>query len=111
MSLPIRTTMEDIDQVCGYLANKPIGATLAEARSIVDNKHLGGRKLTALKFWGLIEDDDNRIKITERGRQSVRNSGAFRSDVLREVVHQVQPYSAVGREYFTAASGRLRRAK
>ena len=100
MSLPIRTTMEDIDQVCGYLANKPIGATLAEARSIVDNKHLGGRKLTALKFWGLIEDDDNRIKITERGRQSVRNSGAFRSDVLREVVHQVQPYSAVVERVF-----------
>ena len=95
MSLPIRTTMEDIDQVCGYLTNKPIGATLAEARAIVDNKHLGGRKLAALKFWTLIEDDGNRIKITERGRQSVRNSGAFRSNALREVVRQVQPYAAV----------------
>ena len=101
MFLPIRTTLEDADQVCSYLANKPIGATLAEAKAVVDNKHLGGRKLAALRFWGLIEDDGNRIKITERGRQSIRNSGAFRSNVLREVVREVQPYSAVvERVYF-----------
>lgn len=95
MSLPIRTTVEDIERVCSYLATKPIGATLAEARAVVDNKHLGGRKLAALKFWGLLEDEGDRIKITEQGRQAVRNSNAYRSNVLQKVVHQIPPYAAI----------------
>ncbi|MYD52309.1 MAG: hypothetical protein F4W93_12640 [Dehalococcoidia bacterium] len=96
MSLPIRTTVEDIDAVCKYLATKPTGATLAEARAVVDKKRLDGRKLTALKFWELIEDtDDNKMKITEQGRRCVRDSGAARSSVLREVIRKIGPYAAV----------------
>ena len=95
MSLPIRTTADDIDAVCRYLVTKPIGATLAEAKAILDKKFLDGRKLAALKFWGLIEDDDNRLKVTERGRRIVRDSGAFRGEVLREVIHEIKPYAAL----------------
>ena len=67
MSLPIRTTLEDITAVCAYLVTKPTGATLAEAKAVVDKKCLDGRKLAALKFWGLIEDDGNKMKITDQG--------------------------------------------
>ena len=96
MSLPIRTTMDDIDAVCGYLVTKPTGATIAEARAVLDRKRLDGRKLAALKFWGLIEDDDNgKMKITDRGRRSVKDSGSQRSEVLREVVRQIGPYKAM----------------
>ena len=95
MSLPIRTTPDDINAVCAYLVTKPTGATLAEAKAVVDKKNLDGRKLAALKFWGLIEDDGNKIKITDRGRQCVKNSGSSRSGVLREVVRQVAPYSSI----------------
>ena len=95
MSLPVRTAPDDITAVCGYLVTKPTGATLAEAKAIVDGKHLDGRKLAALKFWGLIEDDGNKTKITDLGRRSVRQSGSFRSEVLREVIRQVPPYRAV----------------
>ena len=95
MSLPIRTTPDDIHAVCAYLETKPTGATLAEAKAVVDKKNLDGRKLAALKFWGLIEDNGNKMKITDRGRQCVKDSGASRSGVLREVVRQVAPYSSV----------------
>ena len=95
MSLPIRTTLDDIDAVCGYLATKPTGATLAEAKAVVDKKRLDGRKLSALRFWGFIEDDDNKVKITYRGRQCVKDSGATRSQALREVVREVGPYLAL----------------
>ena len=95
MSLPIRTTLDDLDAVCGYLVTKPTGATLAEAKAVVDNKRLDGRKLAALKFWGFIEDDGNKMKITDRGRRSVKDSGSSRSKVLREVVRQVRPYAAM----------------
>lgn len=93
MSLPIRTTLDDVDAVCGYLATKPTGATLAEAKAVVDRRNLDGRKLNSLKVWGLIEEVDNKLKITDRGRRAVKDGGAFRSDVLREVVRDVEPYA------------------
>ena len=92
--LPFRTTIEDIEAICGYLTTKPTGAIIAEAKAVVDIKHLDSRKLSALKYWGLIEEADGKLKITEKGRRFVRDSGAFRSDVLREVVHNVGPYKA-----------------
>ena len=75
---------------------KPTGATLAEARAIVDKKRLDGRKLTALKFWELVEDTaDDKMKITDQGCLCIRDSGAARSEVLREVIRNVPPYAAV----------------
>ena len=95
MSLPIRTTLDDINDVCGYLATKPTGATSAEAKAVVDKKRLDSRKITALKFWRLIEVDGNKMKLTDRGRLAARQSGASRSAVLREVVREVPPYVAI----------------
>ncbi len=95
MSLPIRTTLEDIKAMCNYLVTKPTGATLAEAKVVVDKKCLDGRKLAALNFWGLIENDGNKMKITDRGRQIVKDSGSYQSKSLREVIRQVPPYFAV----------------
>lgn len=95
MSLPIRTTVDDINAVCGYLVTKPTGATLNEAKAVVEKKFLDGRKLTALRFWGFVEDDGSKMKISDRGRRAVRDSGSRQSRVLLEVVHEVAPYAAV----------------
>ena len=93
--LPIRTSIEDIDAICLYLTSKPTGATPAEAKAVVDKRHLEGRKLTALKTWGLIEESDTKIKITELGRKTVRDSGAFKSDAFKEVIRNIDPYVKV----------------
>lgn len=95
MSLPVRTIVPDIGAVCSYLATKPTGATFAEAKAVVNKKHLDPRKLTALKFWGLIEEDGNKIRITEQGRLAVKNDGAQQSEVLLNVLRQIPPYAAV----------------
>ena len=95
MSLPIRTTLDDINAVCGYLITKPTGATLAEAKAVLDRKRLDGRKLNAMRFWGLIEENGDKLKVTDRGRRLVRDAGAFRSQVLREIVLDVAPYFAM----------------
>jgi hypothetical protein len=50
--LPIRTTLADVDTLCGYLITKPTGATSAEAKAVLDEKVLDGRKLSAMKTWG-----------------------------------------------------------
>ena len=95
MSLPIRTTLDDIKAVCGYLATKPTGASLAETKAVVDPKRLDSRKLTAFKFWGLIEDNGAKFKITDRGRDCVKEAGSKRFEALRQVVLQTPAYQAI----------------
>ena len=95
MMLPVRTTVDDINAVCTYLATKPTGATLSEAKAVMDKKYLEGRKLNALKFWQLIEYDGGKMKITDLGRRSVSRSGTSSNDAMREVIRQVPPYFSV----------------
>ena len=94
MSLPIRTTVADIQAICGYLAKKRTGATLKEARAVIDSKWLDARKLAAMKFWGLIEDQE-RLKLTSTGREAVHNEGAKQATVLAEVIKGIKPYNAI----------------
>lgn len=96
MALPIRTTMNDVQGVCSYLAKKPTGATLKEAKAVIDPKLLDGRKLSAFKVWGLItEDDDGRLKVTEAGRLLQKSSGEGKSRILVDVVRRMPPYEAI----------------
>jgi len=95
MELPIRTTLDDVTDVCGYLATKPTGATIKEAKAVLDSKRLDGRKLRALKFWGLIaEEDGGRLKLTSSGRELVRGEPHL-SRILLEVIRGTPPYAAI----------------
>ena len=94
MGLPIRTTLDDIQAVCAYLGKKATGSTPAEARKILDEKYLDGRKLSALKTWKLIEEQDGRLKITEDGRRVIREESDRIATLLR-VIARIGPYRAV----------------
>ena len=94
MALPIRTTLEDVQEVIIYLSKKPTGATVKEAKAVLDPKHLDPRKLNALRFWGLIEGDE-RMKLTNRGREAVRDHGARQAEVLTEAIDRIEPYRAI----------------
>jgi hypothetical protein len=54
VTLPVKTTIEDVQQIVGYLRTKPTGATLEEAKAILTSKPLDGRKLKAYQAWGVI---------------------------------------------------------
>jgi predicted nucleotide-binding protein len=96
MALPIRTTLDDVRAVCKYLASKPTGATVAEAKKVIDSGFLDGRKITALKRWGLLEaGEDGRLKITEQGRRLTRDGEKALPLVLRWVIQSVPPYQAI----------------
>lgn len=95
LPLPIRTTVADVEAVCGYLATKPTGATSAEAKAVLDSKVLDGRKLTALKIWGFIEDNGGKMRVTERGRNVARDKGARKAQAFLEAVAGVAPYRAI----------------
>ena len=95
MALPIRTTVSDVESLCLYLATKPTGASPAEARAVLDAKVLDGRKLSAVKFWGLIEDNGGKLRLTEPGRQLAKDKGARRAHILRSVIVRIGAYTAV----------------
>lgn len=95
MALPIRTTLQDVDAICVYLVTKPTGASHAEAKAVLDSKVLDGRKLNALKYWGLIEDVGGKMLVTEQGRLIGRDKGVRRSEAFYNVVANVSPYRAV----------------
>ncbi len=92
MPLPMRATLDDIENVCKYLAAKPTGATLKEAQSIVDSKHLHPEKIAALKFWKLIDEHEGKLKVTPDGRQCVKGENE-RVVILTEVIRKINPYN------------------
>jgi predicted nucleotide-binding protein len=95
MALPIRTTLDDIRDVCRYLATKPAGATVAEAKSVLDSKRLDGRKVAALKYWSLVEETDNgKLKLTQSGRKLAKG-GKDEAEALLAIVRDVPAYSAI----------------
>jgi predicted nucleotide-binding protein len=97
MSLPIRTTISDVASLCGYLATKPIGATIAEAKAVLDNSVLDGRKVNAMKFWRVVEEDGetSKLKLTDLGRSLTKNKFAQQSACLRTVIENVPAYMAI----------------
>lgn len=95
MALPIRTTLSDIDALCGYLITKPTGATMSEAKTVLNSKVLDGRKVNALKIWGLIDDASGKMLVTERGRLAAKDKGARRPEALLQVVADLAPYRSV----------------
>ncbi len=92
--LPIRTTADDIEVICGYLLKKPVGATIADAKAVLDGKYLDGRKLGAMRYWGILEENGERLRLTERGRAVIKDGGAKRKDALLAAVRSVNPYVA-----------------
>lgn len=91
MTLPIKTTVEDVRAIVGYLKTKPAGATIPEARAVISAVHLDPRKLTAYVTWDLVGVDGERYKLTDRGRRFSR-SVESEPDVLREVVNSIPTY-------------------
>jgi predicted nucleotide-binding protein len=95
-SLPILTTPEDVDSVCSYLVTKPTGATIKDAKAVIDAKHLDPRKITAFKFWGFIDEDSNgKLKLTELGRRLAKTPASNRASIYQELIAVVTPYRAI----------------
>jgi predicted nucleotide-binding protein len=94
-ALPIRTTVEDVMSLTGYLATKPMGAYPTDAKAVLEEGVLDGRKVSAYKFWGLIEEAEGRFKLSERGRTAGKNKGANIAQAMMEVVKNTPAYAAI----------------
>ena len=91
MLLPIRTAPEDIEAICGYLVTRPAGASPSE----VINHKLDGRKVSALKLWGLVEDAAGKLILSPRGRLVAVDGGRQKARALREILVTMPPYASM----------------
>jgi hypothetical protein len=99
MSLPIKTVMEDCDKIVAYLKSKASGATVAEAKGVIDSKHLDARKIKAYEAWGIVRVDGDRLILTEAGREIARNPDSAKTH-YRRVIAGIPPYrSAIERAH------------
>jgi predicted nucleotide-binding protein len=95
MALPIRATLEDVDQTCAYLASKPTGASIKDIASVVGEKLADPRRIAALQTWGLVQvQDDGRYKVTEDGRRCTKGD-AEKAAALQAVIRRIPAYLAV----------------
>lgn len=93
MSLPLKTTADDIRAISKYLKAKPTGATVGEAKA-VNKSMVDGRKVAAYVAWGVVDRKDGRLKLTARGLALARDS-AKESSIFREIVSGKAPYRSV----------------
>ena len=90
MSLPIKTTAEDIDSIVDYLRKKPTGATVSEAKAVV-KETVDHRKIAAYVFWEIVARDGEKLKLAPRGWELARKIKT-REQALREILDSVVPY-------------------
>lgn len=93
--LPFRATTDDIVTFCSFLQSKPTGATVAEAKAVLDATILDARKVTAYKTLGLVDDSTGKMRLTERGRAVARDKGARKAPPLGAILAEVPAYRAV----------------
>jgi predicted nucleotide-binding protein len=91
MLLPIRTAPENIETVCSYLLTKSPGVSPYE---LIRHRKFDGRRLAALKFWGLIEDGGDKLTLSPRGRLVAADGGAQKTRALREILATMPPYTS-----------------
>jgi predicted nucleotide-binding protein len=87
--------MADVVAITSYLATKPMGAYLVDAKAVLDAGVLDGRKISAYKFWALVEEHEGRLRLTERGRAGGKNKSANINQAMMEVISSTRAYAAI----------------
>jgi hypothetical protein len=91
VSLPVKTTADDVRKIVNYFKTKATGATLAEATASLGAAAVDGRKITAFRVWGFLDKDGAKYKLSERGWTLARTPD-LEPTVFREVLDASKPY-------------------
>jgi hypothetical protein len=91
--LPIKTTIEDIEKISGYLRTQVGWTPLDRLRGSLESKYGDNRKIEALRFIGIIERDGQNVKLSEAGRTYATSAdAAAKEQVLRDAIRTVTLY-------------------
>src|SRR4051794_27744437 len=85
--VPVRTSVDDIQKVLGYMSRQVGWVESSKAEKALGN--IDDRKISAMVEFGLLLRDGGNIKTTPRGQ---RFSAGDQAKVLREVLTGVELY-------------------
>ena len=93
--LPSRATLDDVTQVCVYLSTKPTGATNKEVIAALGEKYQDPRKVSALKAWTLVEEEEGRFRVSDKGRRYAKSDANGRASILGGIIRSIPAYLSV----------------
>jgi hypothetical protein len=93
-SLPLKTTVTDLDKVAAYLKNQVGWVELDKIGKAIPKKHVNGMKIEAMRHLGLLERDGQNVKLTKVGRDYAGGTPDKRADVIRAQLRADPLYNA-----------------
>jgi len=92
MTLPIMTSIKDVEAIINYLKTKATGASIEDAKSALDKRVLDSRKITAFVTWGIVTRDGNRLVLSDLGKRLSRSGSEGRISIYSEILRAIKPY-------------------
>lgn len=93
MTLPIKTTVDDVVRIVDFLKTKPAGCTVQDAKTLLESKYLDGRKLKAYQDWGFVKDADGQLRLDDRGWALARRPDE-QTNIILEALDSIASYRA-----------------
>lgn len=95
MTLPINTTVENVEAIAGYLKTKATGATYDDAKAALGPAAVDRRKVNAFVTWGLVTKDGNKLKLAPLGWDISRASEQKKPELYSRTLRSLPPYVSV----------------
>lgn len=95
MALPIMLDIDDVERWTFFLRSKPTGTTVKDAEAVLGKPVTDGRKVSALVSWGLIRREEDRLNLTQLGRDYAMGDQARKAEVLRRIIPSIPAYIAI----------------
>jgi hypothetical protein len=93
-TLPILATASDVREVVQLLKKRPEGITIVEASDAVRKRLFDPRKVAAYELWGIISKTNDRLKLSELGREFASKLEP-ETQIYRVVLDNTPAYRAV----------------
>lgn len=92
-TLPVLATGDDVRELVMCLSKKPAGLTVVQALNSDLRRLFDERKIAAYKFWGVLEQEEGRLRLTPFGQEfAVRLRQE--AEAYRVLLRGVESYSA-----------------
>ena len=92
MSLPRRVTEDDLHKILSYFNKKPLGATIAESKSVIDPTLLDSRKIPSYISLGVLKKESDKLKLDEIGKKICKLKKEEKYYGFRDIIKRLPIY-------------------
>jgi Predicted nucleotide-binding protein containing TIR-like domain len=93
-TLPVMATTGDVRELVRLLKKRRAGISIVEAMNSEQKRIFDPRKIAAYEFWGIVDRDGERIRLTPLGLEIARQLEP-EAQLYRTVLDNIAPYRSV----------------